>query len=47
MPKGEKLFRFLASVMMRGFYGTATIRFEVGKVTHAGTETRRAWLFKT
>jgi hypothetical protein len=34
MPRGEKLFRFVASLMLRDFYGTVTIRFESGKVTH-------------
>ncbi len=41
MPRGEKLFRFLAALMMRGFYGSVTIRLEAGKVTHVETETRR------
>jgi len=31
MPKGEKLCKFLASLMMRGFYGTVTIHFESGQ----------------
>ncbi len=42
-PKGEKLFRFLASLMLRRFYGTVTIRFEAGTVTHIETATRRVW----
>ena len=46
MKTGEKLFKFLASLMLRGFYGTVTIRFESGKVTHVETETRRAWQYK-
>lgn len=46
MSRGEKLFRFLASLMMRGFFGTVTIRFEAGKVTHVETETRRTWEYK-
>ena len=28
MKKGEKLFKFLASLTLRKFYGTVTIRFE-------------------
>jgi len=43
MPKGEKLFKFLASVILRGLYGTVIIRFEAGKVTHIEAETRRKW----
>jgi hypothetical protein len=46
MPRGEKLFKFLASLMMRGFYGNVTIRLEAGKVTHVETETRRTWQYK-
>ena len=46
MPRGEKLFRFLASLILREFYGTVTIRFEAGKVTHVETETRRVWQYK-
>lgn len=46
MPRGEKLFRFLASLILRGFYGTVTMRFEAGKVTHVETETRRTWPYK-
>lgn len=41
MPRSEKLFKFLASLMLQRFYGTVTIRFERGKVTHVETETRR------
>ncbi len=44
--KGQKLFRFLASLMLRRFYGTVTIRFEGGKVTHVEMETRRVWQYK-
>ena len=43
MRKGQKLFKFLASLMLKQFYGTVTIRFEGGKVTHVETETRRRW----
>ena len=46
MPRGERLFRFLASLMVRGSYGIVTIRFEAGKVTHVETQTRRAWQYK-
>ena len=45
MKKGEKLFKFLASLILREFYGTVTIRFEAGKVTHVATETRRTWRY--
>ena len=34
MKTGEKLFHFLASLILDKFYGTVTIRFESGKVTH-------------
>ncbi len=46
MPRSEKLFRFLARLMLDKFYGTVTIRFESGKVTHVETETRRSWQYK-
>ncbi len=46
MKKGEKLFRFLASLILREFYGTVTIRFEAGKVTHVEAETRRMWRYR-
>ncbi len=46
MPRGEKLFRFLADLMLREFYGSVTIRFEAGKVTHVEVETRRTWQYK-
>jgi len=45
MKKGEKLFRFLASLILCEFYGTVTIKFENGKVTHVETETRRKWQY--
>jgi hypothetical protein len=45
MKTGEKLFKFLASLMLRGFYGTVTIRFEHGKVTHVEVATRRMWQY--
>jgi hypothetical protein len=45
MMKGQKLFKFLASLILRKFYGTVTIRIEAGKVTHIETETRRMWQY--
>ena len=45
MRTGEKLFKFLASLMLQGFYGTVIIRFESGKATHVETETRRMWQY--
>lgn len=46
MRVGEKLFRFLAKLILDKFYGTVTIRFENGKVTHVETETRRMWEYR-
>jgi len=46
MKTGEKLFHFLARLVMEKFYGSVTIRFEHGKVTHVETETRRTWQYK-
>ena len=46
MPRGEKLFKFLADLMLREFYGTGIIRFEAGKATHVETETQRRWQYK-
>jgi hypothetical protein len=46
MAPGEKLSRFPADLMLARFYGTATIRFEAGKVTHVEAETRRTWEYK-
>ncbi|MCK4375665.1 MAG: hypothetical protein KAX19_10060 [Candidatus Brocadiae bacterium] len=46
MPRAEKLFRFLARLLVRRFYGTVTIRFEAGKVTHVETEKRRMSEYK-
>ena len=46
MPKGEKLFKFLASLMLRGLYGTVTIRFASSAVTHVQAETRRMWQYR-
>ena len=46
MKAGEKLFKFLARLTLEKFYGTVTIRFEHGKVTHVETATRRTWGYK-
>jgi len=46
MPRGERLFRMLAGLMLDRFYGTVTIRMESGKVTHVETETRRVWRYQ-
>ena len=46
MKAGEKLFHFLARLILDKFYGSVTIRFECGKVTHVETETRRSWEYK-
>jgi len=46
MKTGEKLFHFLAGLVLERFYGTVTIRFEAGKVTHVETESRRMWQYK-
>ena len=43
---GEKLFRFLVRLILEKFYGTVTIRFESGKVTHVEAERRRMWQYK-
>ena len=43
---GEKLFRFLARLILEKSYGSVTIKFESGKMTHVETETRRAWQYK-
>lgn len=45
-PRGEKLFGFLPNLMLQDFYGTATIRFEARRATHAETEPRRMWQYK-
>ncbi len=45
MPRGEKLFRFLASLMLRKFYGSVIIRLEAGKVMHVEAHTRRMWKY--
>lgn len=41
MKTGGKLFRLLASLMLRSFYGTAMVRFESGKARYVETQTRR------
>ena len=46
MRPGEKLFKFLARLILDQFYGSVTIRFEHGKVTHVETETRQHWEYK-
>ena len=46
MKTGGKLFHFLAGLVLAKFYGSVTIRFECGKVTHVETESRRAWQYK-
>ena len=46
MKVGEKLFHFLAMLILDKFYGSVTIRFEHGKVTHVETETKRMWQYK-
>ena len=46
MPRGEKLLKFLANLMLRDFYGVVIIRMEAGKVTHVETETRRMWRYQ-
>ena len=45
MPRGERLFKFLAGLIVRKFYGTVIIRFESGRVTHVETESRRMWRY--
>jgi len=41
-----KLFQFLRGLALDRFFGTVTIKFEHGKVTHVEAETRRAWQYK-
>jgi len=41
MPRGERLFRFLAGLMVAQFYGSVTIDSEAGKVTHVEVQTKR------
>jgi hypothetical protein len=46
MPRGEKLLKFLAGLMVDRFYGSVTIKFEAGKVTHVEMETKRVWCYR-
>ena len=46
MRPGEKLFKFLARLILDKFYGSVTIKFQHGKVTHVETETRCHWQYK-
>ncbi len=46
MGVADKLSKFIAALTLRKFYGTVTIRFEAGKVTHVETETRRLWRYR-
>jgi len=43
---GQKLLHFLAKLILEEFYGSVTIRFQDGKVTHVETETKRMWQHK-
>jgi len=45
VKQGEKLFRFLAGLILQRFYGNVTIRFEAGKATHVASETPRTWRY--
>jgi len=42
----DRLFSFLRRFFADRFFGTVTIKFECGKVTHVEVETRRSWAFK-
>ena len=46
MRQGEKLFKFLANLMLEQFYGTVTIRFESGKVTHVATKVKHIYEYR-
>jgi aminoglycoside/choline kinase family phosphotransferase len=46
MPKGERLFRLLAVLMMSRFYGKVIIRFQDGKATYAETDIPRTWQYQ-
>lgn len=46
MSRGEKLFKFLASLILRELYGTLMIRLGSGNVTHVESETRRMWQYR-
>ncbi len=43
MPRGEKLLRFLAELILKKICGTVRIRFDAGKVTHVEDETHAKW----
>ena len=43
MPTGEKLFRCLASLTLRGFCDTVTMQFDSGKVPYVKMVTQRMW----
>jgi hypothetical protein len=42
----EKLFQFLMKFFSEKFYGSITIKFEHGKVTHVEVETKRIFAYK-
>lgn len=42
----ERLARFLARFFVERFFGTVTIKFENGKVTHVEVITRQTWQYK-
>lgn len=46
MKHGEKLIQFLHGLALDRFFGTVTIKYEHGKVTHVETETRRVWQYR-
>ena len=46
MKTGEKLSQFLQGLALDRFFGTVTIKYEHGKVTHVETETRRHWEYR-
>ena len=46
LKTGEKLFKFMAGLILDKFHGTVAIRFEAGNVTHVETESRRVLQYK-
>lgn len=42
----DRLFSFLRRFFADRFYGTVTIKFECGKVTHVEIESRRTYEYK-
>jgi len=42
----ERLFSFLRRFFGRSFFGTITLRFESGKVTHVDVETKRSYRYR-